>query len=70
MTVDQMNNNSVLRLLSFMLFGIAVIFYVGWGIAYGDWFDIGLYSITVVLGAFGLTGFFLFNQKIKEGIED
>jgi hypothetical protein len=53
-----------------MLFGVAVIFYLSWGIAYGDWTDIGLYSITVVLGGFGLTGFFLFNEKIKQGIED
>ncbi len=65
-----MSVNSLLRLLSFMLFGAAVIFYLSWGIAYGDWTDIGLYSITVVLAGFGLTGFFLFNEKIKQGIED
>jgi NADH:ubiquinone oxidoreductase subunit 3 (subunit A) len=58
--------NYVMQFLSFALLLGAVVFYVGWSIAYGDWYDIGLYSVSVILILFGILGMLLFHYKIKQ----
>ena len=58
--------NYVMQYLSFALLLGAVAFYVGWSIAYGDWNDIGLYSVSVILILFGILGIALFHFKIKQ----
>ena len=40
--------------------------YFSWGLAYGKWFDIGVYSITVLLIGFGLVGIFLYSVMDEE----
>ena len=45
----------------FFLTFLGILFYVLWGVAYGGWFDIGVYSITVVLLGFGLVGIYLYS---------
>ncbi len=58
--------NYVMQFLSFALLLGAVVFYVGWSIAYGDWYDIGLYSVSVILILFGVLGMMLSHYKIKQ----
>jgi hypothetical protein len=38
---------------------LAVVFYLSWGLAYGGWFDNGVYAVTIVLLLFGLAGMWL-----------
>jgi len=35
---------------------VGVLFYISWGLRYGVWVDIGIYSITIVLVLGGLLG--------------
>lgn len=45
----------------FFLTILGILFYLVWGIAYSGWFDIGVYSITIILMGFGLVGIFLYS---------
>ena len=45
----------------FFLTVLGILFYFVWGVAYGGWFDIGVYSITILLLGFGLVGIFLYS---------
>ena len=38
---------------------LAAAFYLWWGIAYGAWFDNGVYAVAIVLALFGLSGMWL-----------
>ncbi|MCL4334285.1 MAG: DUF3149 domain-containing protein [Candidatus Thermoplasmatota archaeon] len=60
------SGNYVIQYLSFVLLLGSVAFYVGWSIAYGDWNDIGLYSVSVILILFGILGIVLSHYRIKE----
>ena len=49
----------------FILAGLA--FYIIWGTRFGVWYDIGIYSITIVFVLSGIIGFILSLQdKIEE----
>jgi len=54
---------SVSRKVSFWGFAtlvvLAVAFYVWWGVAFGVWFDNGVYAVTITLLLFGLAGMWL-----------
>jgi len=45
----------------FFLAILGILFYFVWGAAYGKWFDIGVYSITILLLGFGLVGIYLYS---------
>jgi hypothetical protein len=45
----------------FFLTFLGIIFYFVWGLAYGGWFDIGVYSITILLLGFGFSGIYLYS---------
>lgn len=62
----KVTGNYVMEYLSFALLLGAVAFYVGWSIAYGDWNDIGLYSLSVILILFGILGIVLSRLKIRQ----
>lgn len=62
----KVTGNYVMQYLSFALLLGAVVFYVGWSIAFGDWYDIGLYSVSVILILFGILGIALSRLKIKQ----
>lgn len=62
----RLTGNHVIQYLSFALLLGSVAFYVGWSIAYGDWNDIGLYSLSVILILFGVLGIVLSHFKIKQ----
>mgnify|MGYP001186865912 FL=1 len=47
----------------YLLLPLALLFWVGWGLKFGVWWDIGIYSVLVVLLGFGLIGGFLVYGK-------
>lgn len=53
----------MLSILYAMLAAIGIAIYLSWGIMFGVWWDVGLYSITAVMIAFGIVGFFLYSIK-------
>jgi len=62
----KLDGNKVLGFLSFVMLLGAVIFYLSWSIAYGDWNDIGLYSISIILILFGVLGIWLSKVRAKD----
>ncbi len=38
-----------------------IMLYLGWAIIYNAWLDIGLYSIVIVMVAFGFFGYLLYS---------
>ena len=43
-------------ILSLLLLIAGILFYIYWGVTYGKWADIGIYSITIVFVLAGLFG--------------
>ncbi|MEM0127978.1 MAG: DUF3149 domain-containing protein [Thermoplasmatales archaeon] len=64
----KVTGNRVLEYLSLILVVGAVVFYLGWSITYGDWNDIGLYSISVILILFGILGVVVSRLKMREEV--
>ena len=58
-----LNEYTILSLL--FLFG-GIIHYIYWGIRYGVWYDIGIYSLTIVLILPGIIGLILSLMDEKE----
>ncbi len=51
--IKNYNIKTVLSLLSLIA---GILFYFSWGLTYGVWADIGIYSITIVLVLAGIFG--------------
>ena len=47
----------------FLLIPLALLFWIGWGLKFGVWWDIGIYSVLVVLLGFALIGRFIVYSK-------
>ena len=47
----------------YLLLPLALLFWVGWGLKFGVWWDIGIYSVLAVLLGFGLIGSFVVYGK-------
>jgi|TARA_B100001094_G_scaffold306314_1_gene336955 hypothetical protein len=47
----------------YLLLPLALLFWIGWGLKFGVWWDIGIYSVLVVLLGFGLIGGFVVYGK-------
>ena len=47
----------------YSLLPLALLFWIGWGLKFGVWWDIGIYSVLVVLLGFGLIGGFVVYGK-------
>ncbi len=62
----KLDGNKILGFLSFIMLLGAVIFYISWSIAYGDWNDIGLYSISIILILFGILGIWLSRIRARD----
>jgi len=54
--IKQFNEWTILSLI-FIIAGL--IFWISWGITYGIWADIGVYSLTIVMVLSGLFGLIL-----------
>ena len=61
-----LKNFNLYTLLSILLIVAGLLHYIYWGIRYGVWLDIGIYSITVVLVLPGIIGIFLTLMDKKE----
>ena len=55
-SIKNFNLYTVLSLL-FLLSGL--VLWISWGLRYGVWIDIGIYSITVVFVLSGIIGFII-----------
>jgi hypothetical protein len=49
----------------YLLIPLALLFWIGWGLKFGVWWDIGIYSVLVVLLGFGVIGGFVVYGKTK-----
>ena len=47
---------NIFTIISLLLLLAGILFYVYWGIRFGVWIDIGIYSITIVFVLGGLLG--------------
>ena len=47
---------NVFTILSFLMFIAGILFYIYWGIRFGVWVDVGIYSVTVFFVCTGLLG--------------
>jgi len=54
--LTDIKNYNFKTVLSLLLLIAGIIFYISWGIMYGVWVDIGIYSITIVLVLGGIFG--------------
>jgi len=59
-------NYTYKTILSLIVLLAGVLFYIYWGITYGNWTDIGIYSITIFLVLLGLFGMMLSLLEEKE----
>jgi uncharacterized membrane protein len=58
---------NVFTLISLLILLFGVGLYIYWGIRYGVWYDIGIYSITSVFVISGVVGILLsLYEKIEE----
>jgi len=51
-----MKKFNIFTLVSLLLLLGGIIFYIYWGVRFGVWYDIGIYSITIVLVLGGILG--------------
>ncbi len=63
MDMKDVNGWTILSLLALVA---GIVFYVYWGIRYGVWADISIYSITIVLVFSGVCGTLLSLHMEKE----
>jgi hypothetical protein len=47
---------NIFTIISLLLLLAGILFYVYWGIRFGVWYDVGIYSITIVFVLGGLLG--------------
>jgi len=52
-------NYNFKTILSLLLLIAGILFYIYWGVTYGVWADIGIYSITIVFVLAGIFGMLL-----------
>ena len=51
-----LKNFNFYTILSLICLIAGILFWIAWGIRFGVWYDIGIYSITIVLVLGGLIG--------------
>ena len=56
MDLKDINEKTILSLLVCIA---GILLYISWGITYGVWADIGIYSITIVMVLSGVIGTYL-----------
>jgi hypothetical protein len=57
------------RIFYTILFMLGVGLYIGWGIMFNVWFDLGVYAISIILIGFGLTGMLLYSYFERHELE-
>jgi len=51
-----LKNINAYTIATLIILIIGLLFYVSWGLRYNVWYDIGIYSITIILVLGGLFG--------------
>jgi len=59
-------NFNIFTIISILFLLAGIFHYLYWGARYGDWFDIGIYSLTIVLVIPGIIGILLTLREKKE----
>ena len=62
-------NFNLLTIFSILVLLAGLLIYIYWGTRYGVWYDIGIYSLTIVFVIPGILGILLSLME-KEEIED
>ena len=50
---------NIYTVLSILMLLAGILLYLTWGVTYGVWYDIGIYSLTIVLVIPGIIGIIL-----------
>jgi len=58
------------RIFYTILFMFGVGLYIGWGILFNVWLDLGVYSISIILIGFGLVGMLLYSYFERKELEN
>jgi len=61
-----LKNFNFYTILSILFLLAGLLFYIYWGTRYGVWYDIGIYSIVIVLVIAGIIGIFLTLMEKEE----
>jgi len=61
-----LKNFNIFTILSILFIVAGLIHYIYWGTRYDVWWDIGIYTITIILVLPGIIGFFLSLMDKKE----
>ena len=51
-----LRNINIYTIFALIILIAGLLFYITWGLRYGVWVDVGIYSITIVLVLGGLLG--------------
>ena len=51
-----LRNINLYTILALIILIAGLLFYITWGLRYGVWVDIGIYSITIILVLGGILG--------------
>jgi len=54
-----MKKFNIFTLISFLFLFAGIIFYLSWGIRFGVWYDIGVYSFSIIFILSGIFGILL-----------
>jgi len=57
--LTNIKNYNIKTIVSLLLFIAGILFYIYWGVTYGVWTDVGIYSITIILVLSGIFGLLL-----------
>jgi hypothetical protein len=63
-------NMNWISIASLLLLLAGVLFYIYWGVTYGVWADIGIYSITLIFVLFGIFGLLVSLLESKKDEEE
>lgn len=58
---------NVVRGFCALLVMTALILQLVWGLVFGIWWDVGLYTVLLLLYGFGIVGFLLYSMKESPG---
>jgi len=63
-----LKNFNIYTILSILMLLGGILFYIYWGTRYNIWYNIGIYSITIVLVLPGIFGLILTLMETKKEI--
>ncbi len=62
----KLKNFNIYTILSILFLLAGIFHYIYWGTRYGVWYDIGIYSLTIVLVIPGIIGIIVSLMEKKE----